>query len=146
VHAVKKSGAYWATGIVVVHLLVNIVHGSAHGKLGITLGPMGTLFVVSVVLVCPLLAAGLLWTAKRRFGFWLLAVSMAGSFIFGLYNHFVAMGPDRVGAQSPGKGAGTFAATAYLLLVSEAVGSYVAIHFLYHDRDAHDIVRSRSSR
>ena len=113
------------------HLLVNVVHGTAHLKLHIQLGPVAMLFVIGVVIVCPLLAALLLWTSRQRFGLILLALSMAGSFIFGLYNHFVAMGPDQVGRQPSGPWAIAFAMTAYLLLLAEVTGTYIGLHFLY---------------
>jgi hypothetical protein len=55
-------------------------------------------FVEAVILVGPLLAMALLWT-------------MAGSLVFGLYHHFVAMGPDHVGAQVAGMWGNTFVIT-----------------------------------
>ena len=56
----------YGTAIVLVHLLVNIVHGAAHSKLDIKLGHEATLFVVTVIGICPLLAMVLLWLRKRR--------------------------------------------------------------------------------
>jgi uncharacterized membrane protein YdbT with pleckstrin-like domain len=55
-------------------------------------------FVEAVILVGPLLAMALQWT-------------MAGSLVFGLYHHFVAMGRDHVGAQGAGMWGGTFVIT-----------------------------------
>jgi hypothetical protein len=113
-----------------MHLLVNIAHGTAHLKLHIELGSVALLFVIVVIIVCPLLAALLLWTSQQRFGLILLALSMAASLIFGMYNHFVAIGPDRVGQQASSPWAIAFAITAYLLFLAEAAGTYIGVHFL----------------
>jgi hypothetical protein len=120
----------YGTAIVLVHVLVNIVHGVAHRELHIGLGPAAMLFVIGMIMLCPLLAMVLLWTSQRRLGLILLALSMAGSFLFGLYNHFVAIGPDHVGKQASGPWGTTFVLTAYLLLFTEAIGSYIGLHFL----------------
>lgn len=125
-----KRAAIYGSGIVLAHLLVSIVHGLAHSRLRIELSPSETLFVIMVITLCPLVAGVSLWTSRQRGGLWLLALSMAGSLFFGLYKHFVATGPDHVGAQVPGVSAAVFATTAYLLLVTEAVGTYVGTHFL----------------
>jgi len=57
--------AKYATAIVVAHLLVNLVHGLAHRKLHIGLAPPDSIFVIVVVLIFPLIAMGLLWTAEN---------------------------------------------------------------------------------
>ena len=54
------------TVIVLAHLLVNIIHGVAHRELHIELGPAAMLFVIGVILLCPLLAMVLLWTSQKR--------------------------------------------------------------------------------
>ncbi len=117
--------------MVFAHLLVNILHGTAHLKLHIELGPVAIFFVIAVIIVCPLLAAVLLWTSRQRLGFVLLVLSMASSLAFGLYHHFLAMGPDHVGQQASGPWAMAFAITACLLFLTEAAGTYIGLHFLY---------------
>src|SRR5574342_362227 len=97
-----KRAAIYGTGIVVAHLLVTIVHGLAHSRLRIELSPAGRLFVIVVIILSPLVAGIVLWTSRQRTGLGLLTLSMAASLLFGLYKHFVAMGPDRVGEQLPG--------------------------------------------
>lgn len=126
-----KRAAIYGTGIVVAHLLVTIVHGLAHSRLRIELSPAGRLFVIVVIILSPLVAGIVLWTSRQRTGLGLLTLSMAASLLFGLYKHFVAMGPDRVGEQLPGVWATVFATTAYLLLLSEALGTYIGVHFLF---------------
>src|SRR5260370_28940070 len=92
----------YGTTVVLAHLLVNIIHGAAHRELHVELDPAAMLFVISVILLCPLIAVVLLWVSQKPLGLALLALSMAASLIFGLYKHFVLIGPDHVGEQSPG--------------------------------------------
>jgi hypothetical protein len=126
---VNRSAKY-ATAIVVAHLLVNIVHGLAHRELRVGLAPPASIFVVVVVLVFPLIAMALLWTAEKRLGLILLSLSMFGSLLFGLYHHFLAVSPDHIHSQPSGGLGTTFVLTAYLLLITEAIGTYVGVHFL----------------
>ena len=86
----------YATVIVVAHLLVNIAHGLAHRELRVGLTPAAAMFVTVVLLIVPLLAMGLVWTAQKRLGLILLSLSMFGSLVFGLYHHFLAIGADHV--------------------------------------------------
>jgi hypothetical protein len=122
------------TAIVVAHLLVNIAHGLAHHELRVALP--ATMFVILVVLIAPLLAMGLLWTAEKRPGLMLLSLSMLGSFLFGLYHHFLAMGPDHVNSQPWSPWGLAFGLSAYALLITEAIGTYTGIHFLWVSKAA----------
>jgi hypothetical protein len=127
----NRRAAGYGTAIVLVHLLVNLVHGAAHRELHIDLSAAEKLFVAVVILAGPLLAMALLWTQWQRLGLGLLALTMAGSLVFGLYHHFVAMGPDHVGAQVAGFWGTTFVFTACVLFLAEAVGTYIGVRFLY---------------
>jgi hypothetical protein len=120
----------YTTGIVLLHLLVNIVHGSAHRQLRIGLTPIASAFVILVVLLFPLIAMILVWTAKKQLGLILLSASMLASFVFGLYHHFLAAGPDHIHSQPNGAWGLTFVATSYALLILEALGTYIGVHFL----------------
>ena len=119
------------TAIVVAHLLVNIVHGLAHRELRVGLDPPASIFVIVVVLVSPLLAMALVWTTKKRIGLILLSLAMFGSLLFGFYHHFLAVSPDHVHSQPPSLRGIAFVLTAYLLLITEAIGTYVGVHFLW---------------
>ena len=88
------------------------------------------LFVIIVILLCPLLALALLWSSKKRLGLLLLTFSMASSSVFGLYNHFLVRGPDHVSAQPPGPVGIVFVITAYLLFLTEALGAALGVYFL----------------
>jgi hypothetical protein len=127
----SRGAALYGTVIVLAHLLVTIVHGMAHSRLNIGLSSGEKLFVILVITLLPLLAGTLLWTSRQRAALWLLALSMAASLFFGLYKHFVAVGPDHVGEQVAGMWSTTFAATAYLLLLTEALGTYIGVHFAF---------------
>ena len=121
----------YATAIVVAHLLVNIVHGLAHRELRVGLAPLASIFVIVVVLIFPLIATALVWTAAKRLGLVLLSLSMFGSLLFGLYHHFLAVSPDHVHSQPLDAWGTTFVLTAYLLFITEAIGTYVGVHFLW---------------
>ena len=126
---VNRSAKY-VTAIVVAHLLVNIAHGLAHRELRVGLDPPASIFVTVVVLVSPLLAMALVWTTKKRIGLILLSLSMFGSLLFGFYHHFLVASPDHIHSQPSGGWGTTFVLTAYLLLITEAIGTYVGVHFL----------------
>ena len=127
----NRRVAKYGTAIVLVHLAISLVHGAAHQQLHIGLTAGQTLFVGVVITAGPLAAMALLWTAWQRAGLGLLAVTMAGSLAFGLYHHFVAMGPDHVTEQAPGAWGIAFVVTACLLFLVEALGAYVVARWLY---------------
>lgn len=63
-----SRAARYETAIVVAHLLVNLAHGLAHRELGVGLPPSGSVFVILVVLILPLVAMALVWTVQKRQG------------------------------------------------------------------------------
>ena len=126
-----SRAASYTTAIVVAHLLVNIAHGLAHRELRVGLPPSGSVFVIVVVLILPLVAMALAWTVQQRVGLILLSLSMLGSLLFGLYHHFLAAGPDHVHSQPSSLWGITFVLTAYLLLITEAIGTYVGAYFIW---------------
>jgi len=64
----------------------------------------------------------------RRFGAWMIALTMAGSLAFGLAYHFLVPSPDHVAhVDSPWRS--LFATTAVLVGVTEALGCGLAIYF-----------------
>ena len=126
----NRSAAY-ATAIILVHLLLNIAHGLAHRGLRVGLALPGSIFVIVVVLILPLVAMWLLWTAQKRLGLILLSLSMFGSLLFGVYHHFLALSPDHVRSQPANPWGLLFVLTAYALSIAEALGTYVGVHFLW---------------
>ena len=85
------------TGLVIVHLVASLWHGDAHTRLAIELSPEKNLFVYIVILIAPLMAAGLLWTRYAVTGLWVFVLSMVGALLFGIYHHYVLISPDNIG-------------------------------------------------
>jgi hypothetical protein len=125
-----KTIAKSATAIVLVHFVINILHGNAHDNLKIGLTAMQLLFVWIVILILPFVGAGMLWTRFWRAGALLLAIAMAGSLLFGIWNHFVVSGPDHVAHVAAGSSGTLFQTTAVLLAISEAAGTWIAFRGL----------------
>lgn len=125
-----QSRRWFAVAAVVLHAVVVLIHGAAHDQLKIGLSPAGNVFVIAVILVSPLIAAGMLLSPYARAGAWLLAVSMLGALAFGGYHHYIAMSPDHV-TQTPDTTWGTiFRVTAALLVVTELLGLVAAANAL----------------
>lgn len=119
--------------IVVLHALCNIPHGMAHSNLHIQMNLWQNVYILVVIILLPLLAAVLIWRRKRS-GFLLLLFSMAGSFLFGVYYHFIAAGPDNVASLTSHPWANTFQWTAYLLALTEAAGFFIGLAGSYPSR------------
>ncbi len=78
--------ARWlATLAVVSHGVVVWFHGAAHKELGVGLATAWErIFVDVVILVAPVVALILIWTPLKRCGYLTLALSMAGTGVWGL--------------------------------------------------------------
>lgn len=118
------------TVIVLVHFLVTLVHGVTHAKLGIILGFKEIVFVWLVIGLAPLIAMVLLWTSRYGLGLAILAFSMTGSLVFGIYHHFLAPGPDHVGHQIGSPVGSLFAVSAYGLLIIGGLGVCCGLYYL----------------
>jgi hypothetical protein len=112
--------------VVILHLGVSALHGRAHQEAQVGLSSLATQFVYIVILAAPLAGLGALLLVSRLAGAWIVTISMAAAFIFGLVNHFILQSPDHVN-QVSGAWASTFAATAVLLAITEAAGSLLAV-------------------
>src|SRR5262245_51200940 len=77
-HSVWK----WMAGAVLAHLITAVVHGAAHNGAQIPLSMMATLFVFIVILAGPVAGLALSWRAERL-GSLIVAVTLAGSLVFG---------------------------------------------------------------
>ena len=143
---VYRLSAY-STLVVAVHALVNAVHGYAHVSLGVLMSWLANVFIVSVIMIAPILAAALLWTKWRRQGAWLLSASMAGSLLFGAYNHFVAVSEDHIfHVPRAGSGRTTFQITAVLLALIELSGCLMGARLLSALRSASETVLVQTGR
>jgi sec-independent protein translocase protein TatC len=115
------------TALAALHLGAAIWHGWAHSVLAVTLPPAKNLFVLVVIVVLPVAAAGLAWTRWVRPAIWLFTLSMAASLLFGVYHHYVAISPDHV-AHLP---AGSPAALRWFLWSAGTIAVLEAIATLY---------------
>lgn len=115
----------FSTAIVLVHFVIATVHGAAHSRLMIELTANQQLFVVTVIVAAPLVALALAWTRWARAGAALLILSMLGSLIFGVVNHYVIASPDHVSHLPAGLSALVFKITAALLVVTELLGCVI---------------------
>jgi hypothetical protein len=114
------------TAVVLAHLIVNILHGQAHTRLGVGLSSWQQIYVISVILLAPLVALALSFTRYAKAALWLLLVSMLGALIFGLCYHYLIISPDHVTHLPPGDARHLFRVTALLLLITEVFGVFVA--------------------
>jgi hypothetical protein len=124
----NRNARLWLAGIVLAHLVISIVHGAAHTKAQVPLSPAANVFVFTVILAGPLVGLALIWPTER-IGTWLIALTLAGSLVFGFVNHFVFNSPDHVTHVDPQFRA-LFTTTAVLLAVTEALGSGLAVRTL----------------
>ena len=117
-----------ATIIVVVHLAVSLVHGAAHSGAAVPLSALQNVFVWVVILVGPLAALWMIWTG-RPLGPELLALTMGGSLVFGIVNHFVIESADHVAHITSDAWRLPFQVTAVSLALLEAAGTAVGIRW-----------------
>lgn len=114
-----------ALALVLVHVGVLLGHDYAHRDLVVELALWQTVYAYSVIVLAPLVAAGLLFTANARAGYALLAVAMLGAFAFGFYHHYVLVSPDHVDYLPVGDAQGLFRSTAALMLALESAGAAI---------------------
>ena len=114
-----------ALGLVGFHLLTGVLHSVAHETLTVKASPAQLAFIIPVIFVAPVVS-GLILPKFEKAGAWLLLASMLGSFVFGLYYHFVADTVDHVAHVAllrPAFWSAMFQVTAYLLAASEVAGA-----------------------
>jgi hypothetical protein len=125
VERVEPVGRLGLVVIVVAHLAISIVHGQAHTGAHVALSPAAAAFVYIVILAGPLIGLAVsLW--QRDTGVWIIAASFAGALVFGLVNHFIIPGADRVDHVAA-EWRVMFSVTAALLLASEAAGVVIGV-------------------
>lgn len=112
-----------AFGLVMVHFILNMVHGWAHDDKSVPVTAGMYAFIIPVIILGPFLAWGLIWKRRERSGYALLALTMGGSFFFGLAYHFLVQGPDHVNHVQGGVGAAVFFWTSIGLALIEAAGA-----------------------
>jgi hypothetical protein len=115
--------------IVLVHLAGVVVHSAAHIALGILPGPLDTAYIVAVIVAGPLAALPLL-RSKPLWGVGALAGLMIASFAYGVDNHFLGNGPDRVTIATTLPWTTLFVVSAALIGVLEIIGFALAASIL----------------
>jgi hypothetical protein len=108
-------------GLVVMHLGISTIHGLAHQGAMVGLTTFGSVYVLVVITLAPLVAGALLFTRWVRIGALLLALSMLGSFVFGGWYHFLSATNDNI-VEVHGPWRSTFLWTAIALAVVEFLG------------------------
>jgi len=119
-----------ALGIIGLHLVVNVVHGSAHHHYEIPLAMWQHVFIAAVIFVAPLVAGGLMLGRNLRSGAWLMLVSMAAGALFGIYFHFLLIGPDNISSISLDSWGFVFLGTSIFLAATEVWGVTAAFRLL----------------
>ena len=118
-----------AAGIVAAHLAVSFIHGAAHSGAAVPLSVLQNAFVWIVIFAGPLIALWMVWTG-RALGPELFLLTMAGSFVFGVVNHFVLESPDHVSQVTSATWRVPFQATAAALALLEAAWTAVGVRLL----------------
>jgi hypothetical protein len=119
--------------VVAIHFHVVVLHSVAHEVLPVKASPAQLAFIVPVIVVAPVVA-GLMLLKFEKFGTLLLTASMIGSFVFGVYYHFIADTIDHVAhvaRMEPTFWSPMFLATSYLLAISEMLGAAVGLVLLW---------------
>jgi hypothetical protein len=131
----KRNGSLqpiWLAVIVLAHLVISIIHGIAHAKAQVPLSPAANVFVFAVIVAGPLIGLALTWPTPKV-GNWLIAFSMAAALVFGVVNHFVLSSPDHI-AHIDTEWRPLFTTTAVLLVISETMGSGMAVRSMWPRR------------
>jgi hypothetical protein len=93
----SRFAAWLGTAAVLLHGVPLVLHSMAHVQLAIYLpSVLANVYIGVVLFAAPVIAVVLLWMGWLRSGGWLLVVSMLGSLVFEVYNHFMAISPDHV--------------------------------------------------
>ena len=119
-----------AVAIVVLHAAILLAHDWAHRSLGVDLAPWQIVFAYSVIVTAPVISAVAVFTRFARSGYMLLAISMFGALLFGVYHHYILISPDHVHHLPAGDGQDVFRATAGLMAAVEFVGVGIGVSAL----------------
>jgi hypothetical protein len=119
--------AQCGTAIAVLHAITNGLHGFTHVEIPVALSLLQGLFIGIVIFLIPIIAVILLWNQFYRVGSRLLIGSLAGSLLFGIYNHFIVISPDHVSQVSIIGWGLLFQITAILILIVDGLGAAIGL-------------------
>jgi hypothetical protein len=131
-HILKRT----VLAVVVLHFAIVVLHSIAHQVLPVKATPAQLAFIIPVIIVAPVLA-GFLLSKFNTAATVLLTASMIGSFVFGVYYHFIADTIDHVNHVAhlqPAFWSQMFQITAYLLAISEVFGAAIGFILLSRQR------------
>jgi len=132
-----RFAAWLGTAAVIVHGIPLVLHSMAHVQLQIFLpSVLANIYIGVVLFAAPVVAAALLWAGWIRGGGWLLVLSMLGSLVFEVYNHFVAMSPDHVSQVPAGLWGEIFSVTAVASSITEVLGIAAGVVILIAARSS----------
>jgi len=129
-HLQSKTLLRLAVVVVLVHAVAFGFHGVAHTGLHIELSRWANIFVACTIGIGPIVGLCLSLSRPARVGAAILTVTMAGSFWFGLWKHYLVASTDHVAHLPDAFWKLPFQITACLLLVSEAAGAAVGLALL----------------
>jgi hypothetical protein len=120
----KDATALWraAQAVVYSHAAIVAAHGVAHARLHVELSSGAQAFVLIVIVLGPLAALAVWKSGRPAIGGVMLAAVMAGSLVFGVWNHFVVGGGDHVAHLLEGVWRPVFQLSAGLLALAETIG------------------------
>lgn len=135
----------WLIAIVIVHGVVTLWHGLAHTNIPVPLTSLQTVFVSIVIILLPLIGAGLLWTSRKGLAALLITVSMLASLLFGLVNHFILDSTDYVMAVPEHEWRHSFVLSAVVVAVTETIGTVLGAIAMLKWRQVTEINREYSA-
>jgi len=112
--------------VVIVHILVQVPHAAAHNMLHIEVSRWQNIYILVVINLLPIVAAIMVWR-RKRLGYLLLFLAMAGSFVFGVFYHFIAPGSDNVNSLGVHPWSNTFLWSAVFLALVEGAGAIIGL-------------------
>jgi hypothetical protein len=118
----------WMAATVLVHLLVSMIHGTAHAGANVPMSPAANLFVFVVILAGPLIGLGVS-IRTTLYGGVVVALTMAAALVFGVVNHFLIDSPDHI-SHIATPWSRQFVTTAVLLTITELLGLAIALHLV----------------
>jgi hypothetical protein len=121
-----QKGSFLSLGLILGHLAISMIHGLAHQGAMVALTTFGNIYVLVVITLAPLVAGALLFTRWSKAGALLLAISMLGSFAFGVWYHFLSATNDNV-SEVHGDWSSTFLWTAIALALVEFLGAVTGV-------------------
>lgn len=125
-----RTQAIMVSVFVIIHHGVALAHDNAHNQIEVLLTPSQSLFVYTFILLLPIAAVILVWTRFAAISPVLLAVSMAGALIFGVYHHYILISPDNIAHLPVGteQQHSQFVSTAHLLSILQLLGAVLAAY------------------